>query len=144
MNRKILSGVAVLLLIGIVVAVSGCTGDSASEQLVGNYSIKDAQSKDAMGNRELVVPLPEGTSKVRVVYDLKARSSYGMGSNGNIGVNIENVASDSGKSVIGFDNEYLESGAGESAKGEKTFGSGKIFYYSGNYASGTFAVYATV
>ena len=141
--KKKMSIVTLALLVLAVVMVSGCTSSTPTEKLVGKYNINDIQKEGVFGSDKLIVQLPNSTSKVRVVYNLKAENNYGTGSNGNLGVSSDVIDPNSGQDPIGFDNEYLEGGAGETINGSLTFDGGKTFYYSGSFASGTIEVYAT-
>ncbi len=134
--------VAVFLLVAGIVAISGCTS-SAQETLLEEIDVATLPSNSVFGGQGIIVDIPDNATKVRVTYNLTAKSSYGMGSNGNIGVSSENVDPNSGQNPIGFNNEYLDAGAGQTITGEKNFTDNGAFYYSGSFASGTIAVYVT-
>lgn len=131
--------IGIVVIFAIVVMVSGCTG-STTEKLVGTYSLSEASSS-VLGGNELIKDLPANTESVRVEYTL---TGDGYGSNGNFGVNPDKIDPGSGEDPVSFDNMYVESGPSETIKGSKEFGSGQTFYYSGNFVSGTFKVYASV
>jgi len=144
-----------LVLLVVVIGISGCTdyytgngtsGPSQSnEQLVGTYKVTSSDEGGVFGEQKLLVQLPANTNRVKVVYNMTAESSYGMGSNGNLGVTSEQVVESSGQDpiMLSTDNQYLEGGPGKTINGELTFSGGKTFYYSGNFVSGTISVYAT-
>ena len=69
--KKKISTVTLALLVLAVVMVSGCTSSTPTEKLVGKYNIDDIQKEGVFGTDKLIVQLPNGTSKVRVVYNLK-------------------------------------------------------------------------
>jgi hypothetical protein len=134
--------VAVFLLVVGIVAISGCTSP-AQETLLDEIDVSTLPSNSALGGQGIIVDIPDNATSVRVTYNLTAKSDYGMGSNGNIGVSSENVDPNSGQSPIGSNNEYLEAGAGKTITGEKNFTANGAFYYSGNFASGTIKVYVS-
>lgn len=135
--------VGVFLLVLGIVAISGCTSPAAQETLLEEIDVSTLSSNSALGGQGIIVDIPDNATKVRVVYNLTAKSSYGMGSNGNIGVSSENVDPNSGQNPMGLNNEYLDAGAGKTISGEKNFTDTGAFYYSGSFASGTIMVYVT-
>ncbi len=61
------------------------------------------------GGHDTLVDIHDNATQVRVVYSLKGASSYGMGSNGNMGITYENVDPKSGKDPMtkSGDNKYI-------------------------------------
>jgi hypothetical protein len=137
MNFKIVLGLIGIVLL--VVALSGCTSPT-KEVLVGEFKA----TNNAMGS-PLIVKLPEGTSSVRVVYDLKAPNSYGIGGNGNIGLISEALQGGQDPFMNGkvYPSEYL-AGKGERLTGEFNWNNrAYAFVYQGMF-TGKFTIYATI
>lgn len=141
--RKILPLLAIVLIAGIV-GISGCTSTPTKEVVLKEIDVSSLSSMAVFGGKGIIFDIPENATNVRVKYNLTGASSYGMGSNGNLGVSSENIDPNSGQSPIGFDNQYLEAGPGKTISGEKNFTSKGAFYYQGNFASGKITVYATI
>ena len=153
MNMKQIGAMGAFIMLILVVFASGCTSEpsssnnttgssvSGSEKLIGSYKISQA-TDSAIGGKKLLVLLPDGTSAVRVVYTLNGGET---GANGNLGVNPNVISSGTGEdpSMSSTESKYLEAGQGATIKGEIKFSGGKTFWYIGNFASGSFDVYAT-
>lgn len=142
-DKRIGIGIGILLIVA-VVAFSGCTSSTPKETLVKDVNVSSMEKVSAFGTKGVIFDIPDNASNVRVVYNLTAGSSFGMGSNGNLGVSSDNIDPNSGQSPIGFDNEYLEAGPGKTIYGEKNFTSSHgSFYYGGSFVSGNIKVYVT-
>lgn len=141
--KKILPLLVILLILGIV-GISGCTDSGTKEIVVKKIDVADLGSGGVFGGQKSIVDIPDNATGVRAVYNLTAENSYGMGSNGNIGFTSENIDPNSGEDPVGFDNKYLEGGAGKTISGEIESSSTGAFYYTGSFAKGTITVYATV
>ena len=134
---KIVGGVIGLaLLLLIAVAMSGV---GTKEVQVGVYKA----DYNSMGTQTIIQKLPEGTTSVRVVYELKDATGYGM-ANGNVGIANGNLPQGADPFMNGdvFDSKYLDAGNGP-ISGELKFTGGENFVYTGMF-DGTFTVYATV
>lgn len=142
--KKIIPILIVLGLIVGIVAISGCTGSSGKEIKLKEINVASLSSNGVFGGHDALVDIPDNATSVRIVYSLKGASSYGMGSNGNMGVTSENINPKSGESPFGFNNKYLEAGPGKTISGELNSTDHGSFYLSGNFPSGKITIYATV
>ncbi len=140
MKDKLMLGVVLIFLIAGVVFISGCTS-SAQESLLEEIDVASLPSMSVFGGKGIILDIPDNASTVRVTYNLTGASSYGMGSNGNLGVTSENIDPNSGQNPIGLNNLYLEAGPGKTISGEKNFTANGAFYYTGSFASGKIVVY---
>lgn len=139
MRNGLMIGLVILLLAGIVF-ISGCTS-TTQETVLKDIDVSTLQSMSVFGSKGIIFDIPDNATKVRVTYNLTASSSYGMGSNGNLGVTSENVDPNSGQNPIGLNNLYLEGGPGKTITGEKNFTANGAFYYQGSFEAGNIVVY---
>ncbi|MBZ2164601.1 hypothetical protein [Methanobacterium spitsbergense] len=142
MNKNIGLGIGALIIV-LVVAFSGCTSTPAKETVIKEFNVSSLESMSVFGSKGIIFDIPDNVTKVRVVYNLTGANSYGMGSNGNMGVSSDNIDPNSGQSPIGFDNQYLEAGPGKTISGEQNFTSHGGFYYGGSFVKGKITVYGT-
>ncbi|HTX61110.1 MAG TPA: hypothetical protein VMC48_02270 [Methanobacterium sp.] len=139
MKNYLIIGTVIILLAG-VVFISGCTS-TPKETVLQEIDVSSLQSMSVFGGKGIILDIPDNATSVRVTYNLTADSSYGMGSNGNLGVSSDNIDPNSGQNPISYNNLYLEAGPDKSITGEKNFTSNGAFYYTGNFASGKIIVY---
>lgn len=132
-----------LLMLGIVF-LSECTSSPSKEVVLKEIDVASLSSEGVFGSQKAIVDIPDNATKVRVVYALTAKDRYGMGSNGNMGVNHDNINENSGENVISWDNHYIEAGPGKTIQSEFTSTGHGAFYYTGSFGSGTITVYATL
>lgn len=142
MNKgiKIIGGIfGVILLLLIIIGMSGA---GTKEVQVGVYEVDYDSGAITDG---LKVPLPEGTSSVRVIYELEPGAGYGFGGNGNIGVASGELQDGVDPFMNGnvIDSKYIEGADGNVLNGELTFSGGDFVVYSGMF-DGKITVYATV
>lgn len=139
MRNYLTVGLVILLVAG-VAAISGCTS-TQTETVLKEIDVAALPSMSVFGGQGIILDIPDNATSVRVTYNLTAKSSYGMGSNGNLGVSSDNVDPNSGQNPIDYNNLYLEAGPGKTISGEKNFTTNGAFYYSGSFASGKIVIY---
>ncbi len=146
MIKKAIPILIIGLILGII-TISGCTSSSGGKEvLVKEINVASLPSNGVFGGHDALVDIPDNATQVRVVYSLKGSSSYGMGSNGNMGVTFENVAANSGEDPMAKsgDNKYIEAGPGKTVTGTFNSTDHGSFYLSGNFPSGKISIYATI
>ncbi|WP_308572149.1 hypothetical protein [uncultured Methanobacterium sp.] len=146
--KKTSTYMGIVVIFAIMVMVSGCTStNTGTEKLLGEYNLAELET-NSVGANKLLVTLPEGTTKVRVKYNITSdNADNGLGGicSGNLGVSSKVIAPGSGLDpmISSVDSEYLETSADENINGELVFNGGKTFFYEGSFHKGTLKVYAT-
>ncbi len=148
-DKGISNGRVIGIVIGLVIffvivgaLIAGNNG-APKETLIQNISVSSLPQLSVFGNQGIIIDIPSNATNLRVDYNLTGSSSYGIGSNGNLGATTDKINNNSGQSPIGPDNLYLEAGPGKSISGEKNFTDKGSFYYEGNFQSGNILVYVT-
>ncbi len=143
MDKRVGLGIGLLLVV-LVVAFSGCTSEGAAKETqLKEIKVASLDSMSVFGSKGIIYDIPDNMTDVRVVYNLTGANSYGMGSNGNMGVTSDNVNPNSGQAPSALNNQYLESGPGKTISGEQNFTDHGSFYYSGSFVKGTITIYGT-
>ncbi|MBZ2166523.1 hypothetical protein [Methanobacterium spitsbergense] len=139
--KKILPIIVIGLILNII-AISGCTDNNIKthEVLLKTINISSSNNTEFSLN-PIIVDIPDNATSVRYDYKLIGDA---YGSICYVGTNANKIDPTSGETPISINYHYLQASAGQTINGTYNSTDHGVFYYTGNFKSGTIKLYANI